>query len=74
MIKMGSPQFMFMAEAEGWDSCVTTRQAKINAVIKEIRQYPKPTIQQSEFEQILRKHNLTNLSGHELRQIQEGIR
>ncbi len=73
MIKAGSSQFMYMAETEGYDSHINTRQARINAVIKEIRKNPKPVLPQRDFEMILHKHNLDYLSASELRQIQNGI-
>lgn len=37
MVKSG--YFMYMAEAEGHDNLVSTRTAKINAVIKDLRNY-----------------------------------
>lgn len=52
--------FMYMAEAEGYDDLVNTREAKINAVIKEcavlVREGINPT---NEIDDILYRHDLT---------------
>lgn len=74
MIDIGSPQFLFMCEAEGLDDQVDTRTAKINAVIKEVRNYPSTTIDSGTFGAILAKHRLTDLTQAELLKIQNGIR
>ena len=74
MIKIGSPQFLFMCEAEGLDSEMTTRTAKINAVIREIKNYPSTSIDAGVFKAILAKHRLTNLTQFELQKIQNEIR
>lgn len=36
---IGSPMFLYLAECEGHDNLVSTRTAKINAVIKDLRNY-----------------------------------
>ena len=55
-----SGYFMYMAEAEGYDDLVNTKEAKINAVIKEcaalVREGINPT---NEINDILYRHNLT---------------
>ena len=55
-----SGYFMYMAETEGLDSVVNTREAKINAVIKEcaalVREGINPT---NEIDDILYRHDLT---------------
>lgn len=55
-----SGYFMYMAEAEGYDNLVNTKEAKINAVIKEcaalVREGINPT---NEINDILHRHNLT---------------
>lgn len=39
-----SGYFMYMAEASGMDNLVNTREAKINAVIKDLKQYDYQTL------------------------------
>ena len=74
MIDIGSPQFLYMCEAEGLDDQVNTRTAKINAVIKDIRNYPSPSIDSGTFMAILANHGLTEISDNELLEIQRKIR
>lgn len=66
-------QMFFMAEAEGK---LLTRAGKINAVIRDIKDYPAPTIGMSEFEKILNKYDLTfeMLTDREIQRINAGIR
>lgn len=66
-------EMFFMAEAEGK---FPTRAGKINAVIRDIKDYPAPTIGMNEFEKILNKYGLTfkMLTDREIQQINAGIR
>lgn len=36
-MKFGSSEWMFMAEAEGADDLINTKEAKVNAVIKDMK-------------------------------------
>lgn len=47
--------YLYMAEADG---LLPTRTGKINAVIREVKAYPSPEIELSEFKKILRKNGL----------------
>ena len=38
---MSLPKYLFMAEANGMDNLVTTRTARINAVINDLKEYIK---------------------------------
>ena len=38
---MSLPRYLFMAEANGMDNLVTTRTARINAVINDLKEYIK---------------------------------
>lgn len=38
---MSLPRYLFMAEANGMDNLVTTRTARINAIINDIKKYIK---------------------------------
>lgn len=68
--------FMYMAEAEGHDSLVNTRTAKINAVIKDLKYIktkvydPNPYI-----EEVLNRHGLTEsmLSDYECEKISREV-
>lgn len=40
-MQINTPYFLYMAEAEGFDSIVTTKQARINAAIKDFVKYHK---------------------------------
>lgn len=39
-MKIGSANWLFMAEAEGLDTLVDTREAKLNAIIREFNALP----------------------------------
>lgn len=52
---MDMSYYFFMAEAEG---LLPTRAGKINAVINDIKAYPRPEIGFSEFQRILESHGL----------------
>ena len=53
---MDFAEMMFYAEAEG---LLPTRAGTINAIIKDIKDDPRATIDQDDFEEILSYHNLT---------------
>lgn len=63
----------YMAESEG---LLPTRAGKINAVIKDVKAYPSPTIDLPIFKKILNKHGLKyeNLSKREINYINSMIR
>ena len=67
------PEMMFYAEAEG---LLPTRAGRINAAINDIKNYPAPTIEFSEFNEILEKHDLhyNQLTDREIRYINASIR
>ena len=67
------PEVMFYAEAEG---LLPTRAGKINAVIKEVKEYHGPVMEFAEFEKVLAKHgfNYNDLSEREIRYINASIR
>lgn len=74
MITIGSPQWLFMAEAMGCDQLVNTREARINAVIADIRNYAGDTIDESVFLSILDRHELADISDREYQRVLDGIR
>ena len=51
---MDFAEMMFYAEAEG---LLPTRAGTINAIIKDIKDDPRATIDQDDFEEILSYHN-----------------
>ena len=60
---MNFAELMFYAEAEGM---LPTRAGKINAIVKDVRKYPSPTIDEETFSDIVESHgirydSLTNL-------------
>ena len=65
-------EMMFYAEAEG---LLPTRQGRINAVIKDVKEYPGSSIEFTEFERILRNHGLcyAELTDRELRYIRASV-
>ena len=68
--------FLYMAEAEGVDNIVSTRTAKINAVIKDFINAAENgyDINKSEIQDdIFDKHNLNNLSSEEFDYIKEAV-
>lgn len=66
-------EMLFYAEVGG---LIPTRTGKINAVIRDIKNYPAPTIGMNEFEKILNKYELTfkMLTDREIQRINAGIR
>lgn len=71
---MERSHFLFMCEAEGVDSVVNTRTARINAVIKDIKNYPTATMDGNTFKQILMRHSLTYVTQDEMRKISNAIK
>lgn len=69
---MDFPEMMFYAEAEG---LLPTRQGRINAVIRDIKNYPKEEIDFEEFQEILENHDLNyfDLSEREINYINASI-
>lgn len=67
------PELMFYAEAEG---LLPTRAGKINAVINDIKNDPRPWVDTNDIEQILQKYGLScnDLSDREIRYINASIR
>ena len=66
MVKLG--YFLHMAEAEGMDSLVDTRTAKLNAVRKELSYDPSF----EEVEQLCLSHGITSVSPDEFQYITRG--
>lgn len=66
-------EMMFYAEVEG---LLPTRAGKINAVINAVKEYPRPEIDFSEFNQILESYGLQydDLSDREINYINASIR
>ena len=61
MIKSG--YFMYMAEAEGLDSLVSTRTAKINAIIKDFKYIVNQGENPNDYiSEVLAKHGLSEQS------------
>ena len=67
------PETLFYAEAEG---LLPTKIGKINAVIREVKEYQNSVIEFSEFEKNLNKYGLSynNLSEKEIKYINASIR
>lgn len=65
-------EMMFYAEAKG---LLPTRAGNINAVINEIKNDPRPSINLSDFQRILAKHGLRyeDLTEREIRYINASI-
>lgn len=68
--------FLYMAEAEGVDSIVSTRTAKINAIIKDFINAAKDgyDINENEIQEyIFNKHDIKDLSSEEFNYIKEAV-
>lgn len=61
--------FLFMAEAEGCDDLVTTKEAKMNAVIKEFKRLPSYYKTTAALFELAEKHNL-QLDNEDLRYLE----
>ena len=70
---MDFAELMFMAEAEGY---LPTRTGKINAIVKAIKNYPSPVIDQSVFESIVNHYGINpqSLTRRELNYINSAIK
>lgn len=70
---MDFAESMFMAEAEGY---LPTRTGKINAIVKAIKNYPSPVIDQSVFESIVNHYGINpqSLTRRELNYINSAIK
>lgn len=70
---MDFAELMFMAEAEGY---LPTRAGKINAIVKAIKNYPSPVIDQSVFESIVNHYGINpqSLTRRELNYINSAIK
>ena len=66
-------EMFYYAEAEGK---LPTRAGKINAIIRDIKNYPASTIEMNEFEEILNRYGLTfkMLTDREIQRINSSIR
>lgn len=71
--KQNLPYFMYMAEAEGVDSMVNTRTARINAIGRELREagYAGQAVPRDVFVDVCRKHGITYVSQSEIHHIEE---
>lgn len=72
-----NPFWMYAMESEGRDDLITTRTARINAVIRDVKDYPAPTIDEYTFDSILRQHDFygtEDLSKKELNHILREVR
>ena len=66
--------FCYMAEAEGLDNLVSTREARINAVIKDARAQVRRNILSSvDLWDICSKHNLDSLTTNEMTRIEREV-
>lgn len=70
---MDFAELMFMAEAEGY---LPTRAGKINAIVKAIKNYPSPVIDESTFETIVNYYGINphSLTRRELNYINSAIK
>ena len=73
MFGMPLEQFLFMAEASGADNLVSTRLAKLNAVINEIRNDPNCWKTLSEIKEIATHHDLPELTEKDIEYITNRI-
>lgn len=64
--------WLYMNEAEGYDSMVDTREAKINAIGRELvqRGYQGRVVPQPVFLAICNKHGIYDITRKEIRQIE----
>lgn len=65
-------QFMYMAEANGMDNLVTTREAQIQAIIHDLRECGgRPS--NIQIVQACRTHGIYSLSAKEMRRIENAL-
>jgi len=67
-----NPYFLYMMEKEGMDNYVTTREAKINAVVRDLKYIlthnPNADVNDY-FPSVCRKHKLENVTAEEARRM-----
>ena len=65
--------WLYMNEAEGYDSMVSTRLAKINAIGRELRRkgYRNSIVPANVFEELLDKYKLYDITQKEVNDIEE---
>lgn len=70
---MNFAELMFYAEAEG---VLPTRAGKINAIVKDIKNYPSPIIDEETFADIVESHDIryNSLTNRELKYINSAIK
>ena len=70
---MNFAELMFYTEAEGM---LPTRAGKINAIVKDVRKYPSPTIDEETFSDIVESHGIryNSLTNRELKYINSAIK
>lgn len=71
-------EYLFMAEANGMDNLVDTRDAKINAIIKDLKNYIRQGTDINDIklqESVCKKHGmqLENLTQAEIRRIERAL-
>ena len=64
---------LYMSEAEGIDEWVNTRQAKINAIGRELREsgYAGKLVPELVFIAVCRKHNIVDITKSEIEHIEK---
>lgn len=67
---MINPMYFYLAEKEG---LLKTREGRLNAVIRAVKNYPSPVIPDEAFQALLEKYDLTDLTEKELRRIKNSI-
>ena len=68
--------FMYMAEAEGKDKLVNTREARVNAVINDLRYIDRSSLRQNPdyfLRQACTAHDLEDISAKEIAKIEIAI-
>lgn len=70
---MNFAELMFYAETEGM---LSTRTGKINAITKDVKKYPSPTIDEETFADIVESHGIryNSLTNRELKYINSAIK
>ena len=70
---MNFAELMFYAEAEGM---LPTRTGKINAIVKDVKNYPSPVIDEETFVNIVESHGIryNSLTNRELKYINSAIK
>lgn len=78
MIRFGIDQFLFMAESEGYDDIVDTETAKINAIIRELKELAEKQknrfIKIADILSIAEKHGINKLDDYNYSKIIESAR